>query len=316
MTLFNDSNLPIKTLDIELSGSCNYTCRMCPQGEPGRDPDFLKNMPWELFVSTVDQCRDLGLERVRLHGSGEPTLYKQLDQAVAYCSQQGLETLITTNGSRLTSDLSDRLIEAGLTALTVSAIGSTREKYHHWMSQDNFDLVREQVRYYNQHSPRPANLYHLITEPQRITQEIQEYRDNWEEPVGGTCEIWHMHNWSGSWNNVVWQRSGERQRSCGRMFQPVLEVRAGGVNEHRGAVVACCMVLGNDARAVLGHVDEQSVADIWAGPAYQHLRQAHAEGRWSEIDYCRGCDQLYDRPDSLVYSTVPEREYGRIKFLS
>ena len=289
---------------------------MCPQGEPGREPDFLKNLPWDLFTTTVDQCIEMGLERVRLHGSGEPTLYRQLPEAVAYCHDRGLETLITTNGSRLTRDLVDAIISSGLTELTVSAIGSTREKYHHWMSQDRFDLVREQVAYYNQQSPRPANLYHLITQPDRMQQEIEEYRANWEAVVGGTCEIWHMHNWSGNWKNIVWGRTGRAERSCGRMFNPVLEVRAGGVDDHRGAVVACCMVLGNDRAAVLGHVDSQTVRDIWSGEAYQQLRQAHAEGRWNDIDYCRGCDQLYERPDSLVYTTVPNREYGRIKFLS
>ena len=98
------------------------------------------------------------------------------------------------------------------------------------------------------------------------------------------------------------------------MFQPVVEVRAGGIGEHRGAVVACCMVLGNDSAAVLGHLDDESLADIWHGAKKRHLQEMHHAGRWNEIDYCRGCDQLYDRPDSLVYSSRSDRQYNQIKF--
>lgn len=305
----------IKTLDIELSGACNYTCAMCPQGDPGREMSFLKNIPWDLFVSVIDQCRDIGLERVRLHGSGEPLLYKRVADAVSYCHKHGLQTLITTNASRLTKQLSHDLINSGLDHLTVSAIGSNREKYLEWMKADCYDLVRDNVSYYNKISDRPAHFYHLITQPDHVEAEISEYKKNWGDHTGGTCEIWHMHNWSGNWPNRIWPRLSREQRSCGRMFEPVMVVRAGGIAQHRGAVVACCMVLGQDSEAVLGHLDEQSVVEIWQGAKYQQLRDAHDQKRWKDIRYCRGCDQLYDQPDSLVYSSHADSRYGRIKFL-
>lgn len=302
----------IKTLDIELSGSCNYSCQMCPHDEPGREKDFLKNLPFDLFTSIVDQAVELGLENVRLHGSGEPTLYKELVEAVEYCTKLGLKTLITTNGARLTPQLSQDLCRAGLTELTVSAIGSNRENYLTWMKQDNFDLVRKNVKAYNSISNTPANLYHLITDSD-YQRQTQEYIDNWETYTSSTVEIWKMHNWSGVWQNVNFNRTQGLQRSCGRMFQPVVEVRAGGIGQHKAAVVACCMVLGQDSKAVLGHLDEESLEKVWNGPARIRLQQLHSQGRWNEISYCKNCDQLYDRPDSLIYSSN-NRQYNKIKF--
>lgn len=302
-----------KMIDLELSGSCNYRCRMCPHTAPGRESEFLKSLPWATFTKIIDEAADIGVESIRLHGSGEPTLYKRLVDAVAYCSQRGLRTLITTNGARLNSEMNQQLIDVGLTELTVSAIGYDRETYQRWMSEDNFELIRARVQDFVRRGGA-CNLYHLVLDPNNAAQEVELYRRNWSDYTGATCEIWQMHNWSGNYQQVKFSRTAETQRSCGRMFNPVLEVRAGGLDGHYGAVVACCMILGNDSAAVLGHLDVDSIQSIWTNAKYQQLRDLHLQGRWNEISYCQGCDQLYDRPDSLIYSNRP-RQYNQIKFV-
>lgn len=301
-------------VDIELVGSCNYRCRMCPHTDPGRDSDFLKVLPWNLFTNIIDQCCDLGLKHVRLHGSGEPSLYKRLPDAVEYCSSRGLTTLITTNGYRLNQEVADKLINAGVSKITISATGYDSATYHHWMGVDHYYKVRENVKYLVEQHVN-VSLYHLIIDPEQIDFETVQYRNNWEQYTGAQIEIWQMHNWSGNYKQPKLIRHSNHQRSCGRMFKPVLEVRAGGIDDHYGAVVACCMVLGNDRSAVLGHLDCESVSNIWYGERYQQLRDAHASGQWNQIDYCKNCDQLYDYPESLIYSSVPNRTYNQIKFI-
>lgn len=304
----------LETVDIELVGSCNYRCRMCPHANPeGRDQDFLKVLPWHVFEKIITEALDLGLRTVRLHGSGEPTLYRHLPRAVDYCVSRGLKTLVTTNGSRLTEDLSRDLVSAGLDQLTVSATGYDQKTYHQWMGTDLFYQVREQVRYYVDIAPKVCNLYHLIINPDQIDYEVAQYQSNWIEYTQARYEIWHMHNWSGNFTGARFHRTKIQQRSCGRMFQPVLEVRAGGIDKHYGAVVACCMVLGNDRQAVLGHLDTDSIQDIWNNELYRDLRTRHANGQWNDIPYCRGCDQLYDRPEVLVATNLNQRYYNEIK---
>lgn len=305
----------LEILDLELVGGCNYRCRMCPHTDPGRDQDFVRVLPWRVFEKIVTEAHELGVTTVRLHGSGEPTLYKQLPEAVAFCKARGMKTLVTTNGERLSEDLSLALIHAGLDQLTVSATGYDRETYAQWMGTDRFDQIRAQVRFYVSHAQNLCNLYHLIIDPNQIQREVALYKSNWIEYTGAAYEIWHMHNWSGTYT-PVWTRTSSQERSCGRMFQPVLVVRAGGLDGHHGAVVACCMTLGKDASAVLGHLDDQSIREVWHGTAYDHLRTQHGQGRWNEIDYCRSCDQLYDRPDSLIATNLQGREYQMIKSVS
>ena len=123
-----------------------------------------------------------------------------------------------------------------------------------------------------------------------------------------------MHNWSGVYEDTPYKRRGE-ERSCGRPFNDVLEVRAGGLGHHNAAVVACCMTLGNDSSAVLGHLDDGNISDVIQGDKYKHLKDSHASGNWNDIDYCKGCDQLYELPESLVWSNIKGREYNQSKMI-
>lgn len=104
-----------------------------------------------------------------------------------------------------------------------------------------------------------------------------------------------------------------KKRSCGRPFSPYINIRAGGLDGKRASVVPCCYVLGQDSRAVLGTVSESSIREIWEGEAYTRLRELHQQERFDEIDYCRDCDQLYESPESLVWSNIPGKEYGQFK---
>lgn len=297
---------------------------MCPQAD-GREKDFLKKLPFDVFTKIIDEALQYGLETVSLHGSGEPTLNPDMAKFVAYIKSKNVKCVSFTNGSKLTADTSRALIEAGIDILRVSCIGYDGESYAHWMSMDVFEEVRANIKKFvelnrEMGGASEIHLYHLITDVAQIYQEIAAYRKNWVEPTGAKSEIWLMHNWAGSDVELEYHR--ERitdvagQRSCGRPFSPLLQVRAGGLHGQFGAVVACCMVLGKDSEAVLGHLDCQTIAEIVDGPEYDALRRAHTEERFDDISYCANCDQLYELPESLVWSNIEGRTYGQSKIVA
>ena len=317
-------DISIKQLDLELNGGCNYKCPMCPQAD-GREKDFLKKLPFDVFTKIVDDALQYGLDTVSLHGSGEPTLNRDMPKFVAYVKSKKVNCISFTNGSKLTEDISRELIEAGLDILRVSCIGHDRRSYAHWMSMDVFDEVRANVKHFIELNKSlggasDVHLYHLIADLDNVDAEINAYKKNWLGFTGAQSEFWLMHNWAGSDVELEYQRDkitdAKAQRSCGRPFSPLLQVRAGGLGDHHGAVVACCMVLGKDSQAVLGHLDTETIADVVAGDAYQTLRHAHRKERFGDIPYCAGCDQLYDLPDSLVWSNIDGRTYGQSKIVA
>ena len=314
-------NPKVEVLDMELAGKCQYRCTMCPQSQPGgREKEFLQQLPFDVFCKVVDDALQYGLHTVTLHGSGEPLLNKAMPKYVEYVKKRGLRCISFTNGELLTSTKARQLINAGIDLLRISAIGYDRATYHHWMSRDVFYKVRDNAREFvainaAQRGMSALHLHHLVIDASNIEREIEQYRRNWGEYVDCPSEIWLMHNWSGSDVELGYQRVNLKrdERSCGRPAAPLLQVRAGGLDGHNAAVVACCMVLGKDSQAVLGHLDDQTIEQVVNGEKYVALRQAHAEERWNEIPYCQGCDQLYDVPEALVWSNIPGREYGTSK---
>jgi uncharacterized Fe-S cluster-containing radical SAM superfamily protein len=318
-------HLQIHQLDLEIHGACNYQCEMCPQAW-GREKAFLKIMSFDLFKKIVDDAMQYGLKGASLHGSGEPTLNRHMPEMVRYLKERGIHTVSFTNGLKLNPQLMDALLDAGLDLLRVSAIGYDEDSYARWMKPKVYQAVRDNLREFVRRrdakkSMTQIQLYHLITDLGQKDEEIALYRENWAEYTGAQAEVWLMHNWSGSYEKEVpYHRDAialsRKRRSCGRPFSPLLEVRAGGLDGHSGAVVACCLVLGQDSKAVLGHLDHQTIQEIVAGAAYQELRSAHEEGRFDDISYCSKCDFLYDVPEALVWTNIPGRKYGQSSIAS
>jgi MoaA/NifB/PqqE/SkfB family radical SAM enzyme len=307
----------IKQLDLELNGGCNYKCIMCPQSD-GREKEFLKKLPFDVFKKILDDAMQYGLETVSLHGSGEPTLSPDMPKYVKYIKEKGLKCVSFTNGSKLTLELSKELIIAGIDVLRISCIGYDEQTYSHWMSRNNYNDIRNNIKGFVKLNrdiggKSEAHLLHLIIDSKLQKYEIQKYRTNWSQYTGAKSEIWLMHNWAGSKVALKYHRSKPNKRSCGRPFSPLLQVRAGGTQGHSGAVVACCMVLGKDSRAVLGHLDNQTISEVLKGPKFSELRSAHTKQNFSDISYCTNCDQLYEIPDSLVWTDIEGREYGQSK---
>ena len=87
-------------------------------------------------------------------------------------------------------------------------------------------------------------------------------------------------------------------------------MRAGGIGGEFGAVVPCPNVLGQDSKAVQGHLSQHSIVDIYFGENMERLRQAHIENNYEGFDYCESCDQLLEVEESLVWTNIPERVYG------
>jgi len=306
----------IEQINFEMAGNCNLKCPMCPQSS-GREEDFLKKFPIDLFKGAIDEAIPLGLKYIQLSGSGEPLLAKDLVEAIAYAAERGLTTMIYTNGVLLNEKRFRRLNEAGLSMCKVSCMGWDRESFKRWMSADNFDKVRNNLKkcleiIKNENTGTYLQTNHLIHDYENKEVETKMYIDNWINYLGIEGEIWIEHNWAGLYSNTDRNKIFEERkiRSCGRPLKNVVEIRAGGTGDEYGAVVPCPNVLGQDSKAVMGHLSKESLIDIVNGELYQNLRKAHLENSYGEFDYCKNCDQLLEVEEALVWTNVPHRKYG------
>ena len=303
------SNLELKRIVMEVFGGCNYTCKMCPQTDPGRGKNFTRKMHIDQFKKILNEIvPKYGNPQINLEGSGEPTMAKDLPDYIKAVKEKKLKCFMYCNGARLTGQFMKDVIDSGIDFIRVSIIGYNQAKYKEWMNIDNFELIKKNIlemkNYINEtNSECKISTYHLILDNKQIKNEIELYKKNVINELNVTSYIWKMHNWSGNYKEANY-RNPTKKKSCGRPFAPEMTIRAGGKNGRTAAVVPCCQTLGppNEEKSILGHLDNQTFEDVWFGEEYENLRKAHAANEFDKIDYCKDCDFLYDDPEVLVWS--------------
>lgn len=117
--------------------ACNLRCRMCYFSVAGGH-ETQPPMPWD----QVERVADALFHRVmklQIGCGAEPTLYPRLADLVALGKRKGIPYVsITTNGKLLTAVSLEKLAEAGLDELTLSAHGLTQATYESLMPRGSF----------------------------------------------------------------------------------------------------------------------------------------------------------------------------------
>jgi MoaA/NifB/PqqE/SkfB family radical SAM enzyme len=141
---------------IEVTNYCNSLCISCPltynhflPAEPKR------HLAWDDFKRIVDQFPRL--ERVVLHGIGEPLINKDLPRFVTYLKERGAVVLFNTNAILLDQKRGDDLASVGLDELRVSVDAVTPELYAHLRGVDRLpQVIRNLTQFIERHGGRAS----------------------------------------------------------------------------------------------------------------------------------------------------------------
>jgi len=129
-------------LYLETTNRCNLLCETCPRTFDDLEPPA--DMSWELFIRIVNQFP--GVERVVLHGVGEPMMLRDLPRMIRYLKDRGAYVLFNTNGTLLTRRKGDELMTAGLDELRVSLDAAEPSAFKLVRGRDMFDRIVGNVR--------------------------------------------------------------------------------------------------------------------------------------------------------------------------
>lgn len=120
---------PPLTIYWSINNVCNLRCKMCDVGMSNDQGTFYKHLRIDnklheidikVFKAVIDEvAQDKPFIAII---STEPLLYKHLTEAIAYCTQKGLATAVSTGGYTLPK-LAEDLARAGLQRLNVSIDG-------------------------------------------------------------------------------------------------------------------------------------------------------------------------------------------------
>lgn len=292
--------LPLDTpylVQIFPAYACNFKCGYCIHSLKRDKHGYISDTPFmdmALYKKCIDDMKAFPrkLKMLRFAAIGEPLLHKDIAQLVAYAKQADIaESVdIVTNGSLLTNELSDALIDAGLDRLRISLEGLSADDYlKNAGAGIDFENFVSQIRYFYEHS-KNTHVYIKIIDYMVQSAEQRERFFELFEPISHSIAIEHLTPTIGEIDYDELSggmptdkpQNGEQLIEAQVCPQPfyMMQINAD------GKVVPCCSM---KYPAVLGDVKQNTVPEIWNGQKFNRFRVAMLKSRNDAGAVCRDC---------------------------
>ena len=287
-------------LGITPSDICNFRCNYCNQSTEAGIAD-AKILSWENFIILAEQIERMIKEAnekikiIRVIGNGEPLINKRLPDMVKYISDHNFADRIeiTTNGSLLTHQMSDALIEAGLTRLLISVQGVTKEKYEEICGyQIDYDKYLEQIGYFYNHKKNCRVFVKTVD----IALESIEERNLFMKMFSPIADDVGIENVIKACADVDYEtitsknidgttRYGTeliRKICCDTLFMYM--------NVHSNGDVDCCGC--KYPPLYIGNIYDEELLSLWNGKKHREIMIKHLKGERFDIPLCSECSSI------------------------
>jgi radical SAM protein with 4Fe4S-binding SPASM domain len=311
--------LPLNTplsVEIDICSICNFACKFCFQHDKESLKKYnfkLKAMDFDLFKKLIDDICDFPQKpkKLKLFEFGEPLLNKHIGKMIQYAkSVNCVEAIeITTNGSLLTAEVVDSIIDAGIDRINIS-IEAMNDSDYYEITGKNIklaDIVSNIEYLYNNKKNcivyvKIADINLSQTERERFYEVFQNISD--EMYIEHISPIWQNTDSVDYINDDGVGSYGQPIKSdkkiCTFLFTRFV------INSD-GEAVLCCVDW--KSQYVIGDAKKESLYNIWNGNVLKSLQLEHLNLNKDKIEICSSCN---------VYktSTIDDIDSGRELILS
>jgi radical SAM protein with 4Fe4S-binding SPASM domain len=236
-------------------------------------------------------------------GYGEPMLDKFFLERIEFCKLKGLSVTTDTTGYLLKDELIRGLIDTQLDNIRFSIFSTTREIYHKLHNLDTFDIVYSRINKFLEFKKKKKSKLPItgvyFVEQELNKHQTQDFISYWKDKVN-FVNVWKAHNWIDTYD--LRKKNYKRKKKCSRPANGPLQIR------WDGKVSACCFDF--NTQLIVGDCSKNSLAEIEKSDANTKLIKAHESGDLSEYSICDNCDQMYETPDTLIYTNDPNNKVG------
>lgn len=295
-----EDQLPLSTpyvVQIFPVYACNFRCNYCHFSIEKENRKFVTDkisMDLALYKKCVDDMCGFPekIRTLRFVGMGEPLLHKDLPEMIAYTKKKGIANRVEviTNGSLLTDELSDALIEAGLDRMVISIQGTTAQKYEEVSHVSlNFDEFIQKIRYFYEHK-KNTHVYIKVVDI-ALTDEADRHR--FMELFGDICDSIGIETAIPLYPEVEFNAVLEQQK---RVTQYGTELQKTDVCPQPfylmqinpdGKVVGCHSI--SPYPEIFGDCTVQNVCEIWIGSKFNRFRRKMLDGKEQVCTCCKEC---------------------------
>lgn len=307
-----DRSAGVRYIQLELTTRCNLRCPSCIHGQTGIAADNLDHNTFIALINTVPSLR-----HVSFVGMGETLLSPHLTEYISLCSERGIRTAITTNGTVSLTRL-EAVLKSGLNKLTISIDGHNDETFSY--ARGGAQLAK--VLTFASEAVRVATttggeVWGGIT----LTKYNVEYLSDIVATIGGSgisnIYIESIHHWGSdfSLNDLsvfslpVQHVTKQIEKALGVAGKAQLNVKVfdykrifdEGISMPRmcgwpidacvvranGTIAPCCIQLQGEDRVSFGDLAKESLPEIWLSDSYKRFASSFCQRK--EPEYCRKC---------------------------
>ena len=282
---------------LDPSGKCNFKCNFCPCNVDGyRKEERHKIMSWDLFKKIANDIISFEeqVKVIYLNGFGEPLLNPNIVDMVRYLKENNAcrEIRMTTNGSLLTPELNQQLIDAGLDLIRISVEALDDEGYKNACGVAfSFDrLVNNIEDFYNKSRGKSKisakivnvalknhqeeetfyNVFENITDFHYV-EEVQEFWPEFEDIVlPEDCVK----------ANKLYHDSMEETTICAA---PLTEMTI-----YSNGYVGICAADWK-FKLVYGNAMDTDIKELWKSEKLRDFQLQHLTKKRKDLDFCKEC---------------------------
>jgi pyruvate-formate lyase-activating enzyme len=283
----------LKYVSIESSTHCNQSCYFCPVSIA---PRATHKMPTELYARIM---RELSVHRSTIEGVfminyNEPTADPRFVDLVGLIKENGLPPAVLTNGTGLTPQRVDRLVEmGGLRFLSINLSTLDAEKYHQDRGHDHLPLVLRHVDYAAEREVAPQmDIVVLGPGDESHQADFERIRERYQ---GSRFNVKHfVVNDRAGYLTIGLKASQDQKQLCGCDYvgsRPLQHLHV----TPQGRCILCCQ--DYNETTVVGDLNTMSVEEVLRGPALAQARRWTYGLEEAPANFlCRNCRYALVRP--------------------
>ena len=245
-------------------------------------------MPEVMFQKIVDDLAKTPPRRIGMYMQNEPMADKRLPELTKYVTERipSAKTQVITNGTYLTEDKGEALIDAGLKQLKCSLQSLDPETNREIMGYDSTKVIENCIAFQKIIKRKKSDIDFRVSMvvTNKNVDEIPKTRKFWKKH-GVRLVTSALENRGGNIEGAADLNIGE-MRSMGNCIRPSRDMMI----LFNGDVPLCCVDWHRTC--ILGNVYTDSVQNVWHAAAVSQVRNALAEEDTSKMpEICRNCGE-------------------------
>lgn len=285
-------------LDVELTNCCNFRCCFCPTGTKSikRPKGFMQD---EVVDALIENVKKYHIPAVRFIRWGEPTLHPKYLDIIEKVKQTGSLIHINTNGSLITDEQIQKMVDMQLDSIKISFQGADEGTYNEMREGGDYNRLLQKVR--RLHEIRGERELPYIQISTTLTRETVEQIESFKNDIEEYCDYYNVGYTQLTHLNV------ENMNIDNQEKKKIRELQEYEKNNHKyictcpeafdklsinwnGDVTLCCSDYDNFM--IVGNILDMDLRQIFISEEADKYRKIVLSGEWSKIKCCSNCYEI------------------------